>query len=74
MFTIESIRQAIKDAGVDINPDTLPLDGEFRNFGLDSLDMFNIFVEIEKLNGSQISDDIIGELTSIKSIFEYLNK
>jgi acyl carrier protein len=72
-LSIEQIRGAVNKAcdGKDIS--RIPDDGHLREFGFDSLDMFNIFLEIEALSGRSIPDEDIEHLQSIQSMYEYVN-
>ena len=72
MISVDQIRAAIKKAGVQSNVDLLPLNQTFIEIGLDSLDIFNIFLEIEKQFNVTISDEEIDHLQTIEAIQIYL--
>lgn len=50
------------------------LDKTFEEAGFDSLDMFNLFVELEQLTGHQVPDELIDELTSPAALIAYFSK
>jgi acyl carrier protein len=73
MIQEQDIRDAIKAAGVDVDPYKIPADKPFKDAGLDSLDMFNTFLELEKYVGREISDEEIESLQTIQAILDYIN-
>jgi acyl carrier protein len=74
MLSIDQIRATIKKACKQIDVNSLEVDVAFRDQGLDSLDMFNIFLELEAVTGSSIPDAHIELLQSINSIQEYFGQ
>jgi acyl carrier protein len=74
MIGIEQIRALIKKAGIKIDAEACPVNETFRDLGLDSLDVFNILLEIENHFNLKIPDDHIEHLQSIEAIQLYLNK
>ena len=72
MISVDQIRAAIKKAGVQSNVDLLPLNQTFIEIGLDSLDIFNIFLEIEKQFNVTLPDEEIDHLQTIEAIQIYL--
>ena len=70
--TIEQIRTAIKKACPDKRPESIADDGILKDLGFDSLDRFNVFLEVEILTGISIPDEDIASLQSIRSIYEYV--
>lgn len=73
MIKEQDIRNAIKAADVDIDPDTIPTNKTFKDVGLDSLDVFNILLEIETLAGSEIPDEDFDKVQSIEAVLTYIN-
>ena len=73
MINIENIREAIKNAELQMDAYSISTDASFRDVGMDSLDIFNVFLEIEKSFGIQIPDDKIDKLQTIEAIQNYLN-
>lgn len=74
MFSVEDIKKAMKDADVNIDPEKIASTHNLRDAGLDSLDLFNIFLEIEKLYGKEIPDEDFEKLQTIESILTYINR
>ena len=74
MLTIEQIRDAIKSSGVDIDASSMPVKKSFSDLGLDSMDVFNILVELQNVTGIEIPDTDIKILQSIEKICEYFEK
>ncbi|MFZ5573402.1 MAG: acyl carrier protein [Thermodesulfobacteriota bacterium] len=74
MINEGQIRAAMKAAGVDINVDKIAVDTSLRDAGMDSLDMFNLFLEIETAFQIKIPDEAIENLQTIEEIRNYLNQ
>lgn len=73
MVSIAQIREAIKNSGAAINAETMPIDVAFAELGLDSLDRFNIFLEIEVILGKEIPDEDIEKIQTVRSLVQYIN-
>ena len=71
MLTTEQIRQAIKAADVNVDASALPEDQSFRDAGLDSLDFYNIVVELQEMSGVTVPDEDIDRLETIASVKAY---
>ena len=72
MVSKAQIETVMLNAGLAVDLQSpIPTNQEFSDLGLDSLDVFNIFVELETLTGVQVPDDEIGDLQSIDSIHTY---
>ena len=71
MLTTEQIRQAIKAADVNVDASALPEDQSFRDAGLDSLDFYNIVVELQEMSGITVPDEDIDRLETIASVKAY---
>lgn len=71
-LTVEQIRSAIKRVCDGKTLDNVPDSGRLRDLGFDSLDMFNILLEIETLTGHAVPDEDIESLQSIQGIYEYI--
>lgn len=74
MLTETQIKQAMKSSGVSADIDGLGRDDVFSENGLDSLDLFNLFVELENVTGETVPDDDVENLNSIQDILDYFNK
>ena len=73
MIQEQDIRDAIKAAGVDVDPYKIPADKPFKDAGLDSLDVFNSLLEVEKLTGQEIPDDDFDKVQSISALLAYIH-
>ena len=59
------------DLGID--KDALSNDATLESFGIDSLDLFSLLVEIESKTGKKILDDEVAQLTTINEIVNYFS-
>ena len=71
-FTLEDIMEAIKKTDTQIDLSKLTPDAVLTEIGADSLDMMNLFVELESALGFSIPDHVFDELKSARQIYEYL--
>lgn len=74
MITVEQVREAISAAGVDCDAATLDVSETFEDIGFDSLDIYNIIIEVQGVVGVEVPDSDIERLQSISSIVEYFSK
>jgi acyl carrier protein len=58
---------------LDIDKDALSNDATLESFGIDSLDLFSLLVEIESKTGKKILDDEVAQLTTINEIVNYFS-
>ena len=58
---------------LDIDKDALSNDATLESFGIDSLDLFSLLVEIESKTGKKILDDEVAQLTTINGIVNYFS-
>lgn len=70
--TIEQIRMAISKACPEKPLGSIPDDGILKDLGFDSLDRFNVLLEVETQTGVSIPDEDVASLSSIRNIFEYV--
>lgn len=71
MLSIEQIRDAVRAADIGVEADGLSADKTFEEQGLDSLDVFNLFLELEKVSGVQVPDEDMEGLQSIDAVAKY---
>jgi acyl carrier protein len=72
MLTIEQIADAMEKADVQIDADLEKnKDATFWELGLDSLDIFNLFLELETITGKAVPDEEIDNLVTITAILKY---
>lgn len=74
MLTAEQVKQAMKSSGVTADVDKLQNDDVFTDNGLDSLDLFNLFVELENITGTEVPDADVENLNTIQDVLDYFNK
>jgi len=63
----------IGEVGISVDVNEIKNDTTLESLGMDSLDVFNLFVEIEIKTGEKISDDNVDKLSTINSIIEYFS-
>ena len=58
---------------LQMNLDTknTPVDVKFSTLGIDSMDFFNILMELESVTGKKIPDSDVDNLTTIKELVDY---
>lgn len=74
MITLEMIREAILAAGVDCDVNTLDAAATFESLGFDSLDVYNVIIEVQNLVGVDVPDADVEKLQSINAILGYFSK
>lgn len=74
MLTIEQIRNAIETSEVAIDAASMPVDKTFSDLGLDSIDIFNIIIELQIITMVEIPYADIKILQSIEKIYQYFEK
>lgn len=72
MLTKDFLIELIIKAGVDIAKEDIQLDKKFSELGMDSLDTFNFFTEIDAELGVDVPDEDFEELDTLDKVFEYL--
>jgi acyl carrier protein len=74
MLTTDQIASAMEKAGVQVKVDLEQnKDATFEELGLDSLDVFNLFLELETITGKGVADEDIDSLGSITDILAFYN-
>ena len=72
MLSKEKIVGAILEAGIGIDFDSEMLtDQKFEDMGMDSLDVFNIFIALEAITGHMVPDSEIESLQTVDDIQKY---
>ncbi|WP_297192314.1 acyl carrier protein [uncultured Campylobacter sp.] len=70
---VEDILELIKETGVLIDVNTLKSDKSLSDQGIDSLDIANIFLNIQEKYDVVIPIEKTQELNSIDKILDYIN-
>jgi acyl carrier protein len=74
MLSKTQIEEVMLNAGLAIElPSPVPTDKRFTDLGMDSLDIYNVFVELEVLTGVQVPDSDVEGLQTIDSIYDYFS-
>ena len=63
----------LQKSGTDITPALEDFDKSFADIGLDSLDVYNFFGEIEIELGKKISDEEFQNLHTLKDVIDFIN-
>lgn len=72
--TTEQVLEAISRASTQIDLDKFDASLSFEELGADSLDVFNVMLEIQEMVGKEIPDEDIENLQSPQALLEYLNR
>lgn len=71
--TIANVKDAFKKAKLNLDIDALAADVTFRDQGVDSLDVSNLFLHVEEDFNVTIPDEEIDVLNTIEKIASYIN-
>ena len=71
--TVKKIKEIIKKAGSRADIDTLKNDVPLLEQGLDSLDMFEVFLNLEETFNIKIPDEDVDKLRNIDGIVNYVD-
>lgn len=74
MTTVQLIELINSTLKINLDTDGTPVDETFASLGIDSLDFFNVLVEIETLTGKKISDAEAQKLVTIQSLVDFCNR
>ena len=70
MITEQDVRSAIAKARDNFDASALPIDADFGDAGLDSLDQASVLLELQEMSGIEFPEDSSG-LNSINAILRY---
>lgn len=74
MITNERLIEILMASGADVDKSSIEPNKTFENIGMDSLDMYNFFVQIEDDLGVEVPDDVFEELDTLEKVRAYLEK
>jgi acyl carrier protein len=69
--SIQQIIESIEQADTQINLELLTAEVKLTDIGADSLDIMNIFVELDDVVGFMVPDDDMEGLNSVQAIHDY---
>lgn len=73
MLSKEQIEEIMLNAGLAVDLESpIPTSEPFTDLGLDSLDIYNVFVELEAQTGIQVPDSDFEKIQTIDSLHAYL--
>lgn len=74
MITTEQIHKIIHDIVPAVDVSKIEPNTRLREYGIDSMDFFNIILELQELLGKEIPDEDIDQVRTVASIQEYFKK
>lgn len=74
MITNEKLIDIMLASGADVEKSSIEPGKTFENIGMDSLDMYNFFVQIEEELGVEVPDEVFEELDTLEKVRAYLEK
>lgn len=72
--TREEILEVIEGVGVSVDVATIKSDAPLSKAGIDSLEMWNVFLAIEEKFGIKIPNEDIDALNTVDDIIAYLQR
>ena len=72
MITNERLIEILLESGADIDQDDIDVYKTFESIGLDSLDTYNFFTQIDDDLGVEVPDEVFEQLNTIDKVREYL--
>lgn len=73
MLLKQDVIDIIIELGISVDINEVKDDTTLKSLGIDSLDVYNLFIELEMKTGKNVSDDDVDKLTTINSILEYFS-
>lgn len=73
MIDAEKLVEILEKSGSDLKPAADDFGKPFSDIGLDSLDVYNLLVEVELAVGRKISDDDFQRINSLSDIIKFFN-
>lgn len=71
MITEQQVKDAIEAAGIDVDVSAIGPKDNLGDHGVDSLDYFNLFLELEDIGGKKIPDEDIDKMNTIEAIIQF---
>lgn len=73
MIDQDKIREVLKQSGIEIELTAADFDMPFKDIGIDSLDVFNFFSEVELTLGKSIEDSDFDKINTLNDVIRFLN-
>ncbi len=73
MLTKEKVIEIINKNDLSLDPQNTSEEESFKSLGVDSLDFFNVLVEIEEITGQKVPDEDVDKLNNIKELLDYFS-
>lgn len=73
MLTENDVIDIINKLAIDYDKNIISGDATFKSLGIDSLDIFNVLVELETVTGQKIPDSDVDKLITINAIVKYFS-
>jgi acyl carrier protein len=75
MLTEEQVRKAIDTATSKGRASTIGIEDDLSSAaGLDSLDIYNVLIELEEITDTKVPDEDVSRLKTIRSMLDYFNR
>lgn len=74
MTTANELWALMAQADIDVEAKAENIDTSFSDLGLDSLDVFNFFVEVDNEYGVVITDDEFEAMDTLTKVSERINR
>lgn len=71
MITEQQVKDAIIAAGIDVDVSAITRNDNLGEHGIDSLDFFNLFLELEDIGGKKVPDEDVDKMNSIDAIIQF---
>lgn len=71
MITEQQVKDAIIAAGIDANINAIGPKDSLGDHGIDSLDFFNLFLELEEVGGKRVPDEDVDKVNTIEAIIQF---
>ncbi|MEP2448774.1 MAG: phosphopantetheine-binding protein [Balneola sp.] len=73
-MTVEKVKEMFAEINGNIEASELNSETPLSDQGIESLDTFDFFLQVEEDFGVVISDDKMGDLNTVQKIVDYVNE
>lgn len=73
MLTEQHVKDVLKELESDANVGDIGINDKLSSVGIDSLDLFDVFLRLDEMTGVKVKDDDLAGLDTISKIIEYYN-